>query len=135
MKNLLVLCAFLLTITVKAQEETTQFKSQTIEFIKLTGAVAAFDDAISQIGFKVSEDKKAAYTKEASATLEPLYDKIAELYMEEFTQDEIKELTAFYHTDLGKKLAKKQLSLSQKAMMFGQSWGMEISEIAQKYTE
>ena len=53
--------------------------------------------------------------------------------MAEFTQDEITELVAFYNTDLGKKLAEKQVGLSQKAMMFGQSWGMEVSAIAQKY--
>jgi hypothetical protein len=53
--------------------------------------------------------------------------------MAEFTQDEIKELVAFYHTDLGKKLAEKQLGLTQKAMGFGQTWGMEVSQIAQKH--
>ena len=49
--------------------------------------------------------------------------------MAEFTQDEIKELVAFYNTDLGKKLAEKQLSLTQKAMMFGQTWGMEVQAL------
>ncbi|MFD0990570.1 DUF2059 domain-containing protein [Mariniflexile jejuense] len=133
MKKILLIGIFLTVLTVKAQEENTVFKTETIEFIKLTGAGAAFDDAIAQIGFKVSEEKKADYTKEALATLDALYDKMAVLYMAEFTQNEIKELTAFYHTDLGKKLAKKQLSLTQKAMGFGQAWGMEVSEIAQKY--
>lgn len=133
MKKILLMCMFLTAITVKAQEENTAFKSETIEFIKLTGAGAAFDDAIAQIGYNISEEKKADYTKEALATLDALYDKIAALYMAEFTQDEIKELTSFYHTDLGKKLAKKQLSLTQKAMGYGQAWGMEVSQIAQKY--
>lgn len=36
-------------------------------------------------------------------------------------------------TDLGKKLATKQVLLAQKAMLFGQTWGMEVSQIAQKY--
>ncbi|CAH8282800.1 hypothetical protein EV196_101652 [Mariniflexile fucanivorans] len=132
MKKLLFACLFLVAIATQAQE-SSDFKTETIEFIKLTGAGAAFDGAIAQIGYSVPEANKEAYTKEAMATLDALYDKIADLYMEEFTQSEIKELVAFYHTDLGKKLATKQLSLTQKAMMFGQSWGMEVGQIAQKH--
>ena len=40
---------------------------------------------------------------------------------------------AFYKTDLGEKLANKQIELSQKAMELGQSWGMQLQAIAQKY--
>ncbi|AXP80565.1 hypothetical protein CJ739_1476 [Mariniflexile rhizosphaerae] len=134
MKKLLLVSMFLVAVVTQAQE-ASDFKTETIEFIKLTGAGAAFDNAISQIGLNVPEANKEAYTKEASATLEGLYGKIADLYMEEFTESEIKELVAFYHTDLGKKLATKQLGLTQRAMAFGQSWGMEVGQIAQKYNE
>ncbi len=130
-KALLVLLLFV-TAVIQAQD-TSEFKKETIEFIKLTGSGAAFDNAISQIGAMVSDANKEAYQKEANTTLDGLYDKLADLYMTEFTQSEIKELVAFYHTDLGKKLAEKQLSLTQKGMMLGQSWGMELQGIAQKY--
>ncbi|TGV03825.1 DUF2059 domain-containing protein [Flavivirga rizhaonensis] len=127
MKKILFVCMLMLTITVKAQENT-EFKDVTVKFIKLTGAGAAFENAIGQIGAGVSEANK-----EANKTLEPLYIKMADIYMAEFTIDEIKELVAFYKTDLGKKLSEKQLGLTQKAMIFGQSWGMEVQGIAQKY--
>jgi len=123
---------FMVAVATKAQD-TSDFKNETVEFLKLTGAGAAFENAIAQIGAGVSQENKEAYTTEAKETLVGLYDKIAELYMSEFTQDEIKELVAFYNTNLGKKLAEKQLGLTQRAMMFGQSWGMEVSAIAQKY--
>lgn len=132
MKNILLILFLFTTVAIQAQDNS-EFKKETIEFIKLTGSGAAFDDAISQIGAMVSEDKKEAYKKDANATLNGLYDKLADLYMTEFTQSEIKELVAFYHTDLGKKLAEKQLSLTQKGIMLGQSWGMELQGIAQKY--
>lgn len=132
MKKVLLVCLFMLAVTTQAQEND-DFKKETVEFIKITGATSAFENAIAQIGAGVSEENKEAYTKEANGTLVGLYDKMAELYMEEFTQEEISELVAFYNTDLGKKLAEKQLGLTQKAMMFGQSWGMEVSGIAQKY--
>jgi uncharacterized protein len=132
MKKILLVGMFMVAIATNAQD-TSDFKNETIEFLKLTGAGAAFENAIAQIGAGVSQENKEAYTNEAKGTLDGLYSKMADLYMEEFTQDEIKELVAFYNTDLGKKLAEKQLALTQKAMMFGQSWGMEVSGIAQKY--
>ncbi|XCF06537.1 DUF2059 domain-containing protein [Tamlana crocina] len=134
MKKLLLLYGFLVfAITQVQAQDHSDFKNETIEFLKLTGAGDAFVNAIDQIGVMVSADKKEAYTKEAKGTLIGIYDKIAELYMTEFTHEEIKKLTAFYNTDLGKKLAKKQLGLTQKAMAFGQTWGMEVQGIAQKY--
>jgi hypothetical protein len=132
MKKIILLCMFILALATQAQDNP-EFKKETIEFIKITGAASAFDNAIAQIGAGVSDENKEAYTKEAKATLDSLYGKMADLYMAEFTQDEIKGLVAFYNTDLGKKLAEKQLGLTQKAMMFGQSWGMEVQSIAQKY--
>jgi hypothetical protein len=134
MKKVLLVCTFVLAVStqINAQEDS-EFKKETVEFLKLTGAGAAFENAIEQIGATVSDENKAAYTKEANGTLEGLYDKMADLYMAEFTQTEIQELVTFYNTDLGKKLATKQLGLTQKAMMFGQSWGMEVQAIAQKY--
>lgn len=134
MKKVLSVCLFMVAIVTQAQEQDNlEFQKETVEFIKLTGAGAAFENAIAQIGAMVPEANKESYTKEANGTLDGLYIKMAELYMAEFTQDEIKELIAFYHTDLGKKLAEKQLGLTQKAMAFGQSWGMEVGQIAQKY--
>ncbi|MEW4922404.1 DUF2059 domain-containing protein [Algibacter sp. 2305UL17-15] len=132
MKNLVLAFVLLSAISIQAQD-TSEFKTETIEFIQLTGATKAFDEAINQIGAMVSEENKEAYTKEAKATLTGLYAKMSELYMAEFTRDEIQELVKFYKTDLGKKLAGKQLSLAQKGMMMGQSWGMEVQGIAQKY--
>lgn len=132
MKKILLVCMLMVVFATQAQDNI-DFKSETVEFLKITGAGAAFENAIAQIGAGVSEENKEAYTQEANGTLIGLYDKMADLYMAEFSQDEIRELIAFYNTDLGKKLAEKQLGLTQKAMSFGQSWGMEVSAIAQKY--
>jgi hypothetical protein len=133
MKKALLFLLIVAFATQSQSQDNSKFQKETVEFIKLTGAGSAFENAISQIGAMVPETNKAAFIAEASQTLDPLYVKMAQLYMAEFTQEEIKELVAFYHTDLGKKLATKQLSLTQKAMSFGQSWGMEVQAIAQKH--
>lgn len=134
MKKVLFVCLIMLAfVTNSNAQDASEFKTKTIEFIKLTGAATTFDNAIMQLGAMVSEENKEAYFKEANETLVGLYDKMAELYMSEFTQPEIDELIKFYHTDLGKKLADKQLKLTQRAMAFGQSWGIEVQGIAAKY--
>ncbi|WP_298901079.1 DUF2059 domain-containing protein [uncultured Psychroserpens sp.] len=133
MKKLIYLIAFVCTFSIQAQDHS-EFKTQTIEFIKLTGTTDMFNNAISQIGAMVPTDKKEAYTKEANGTLDGLYSKLADVYMKEFSKEEIQGLVAFYNSDLGKKLASKQTELTQAGMSIGQSWGMELSQIAQKYT-
>ncbi|KJD34128.1 hypothetical protein PK35_05210 [Tamlana nanhaiensis] len=134
MKKSFLICLFVLGLTTQIQaQDDAAFKVETIEFLKLTGAGDAFVKAIDQIGVAVPEANKEAYKQEAMGTIDGLYGKMAELYMAEFTQDEIKELVTFYNTDLGKKLAHKQLDLTQKAMAFGQTWGMEVHAISQKH--
>ncbi|RKR14750.1 uncharacterized protein DUF2059 [Maribacter vaceletii] len=134
MKKVVLGLILFLAVTVQAQEKSAlQTKSE--ELIKLTGAGKAFEDAIMQIGAGVGADKKEAYKKEAEGTLVEIYDQLGALYAEEFTEEEIDSLISFYHTDLGKKLSVKQLLISQKAMMVGQTWGMKVSGIAQKYAQ
>jgi len=133
MKKVILLGAFVIAFAVQAQDNTV-FKNDAIELIKITGVDAAFEDAIAQIGVKVTDEKKEAYVKEAKGTLGVLYSSMANLYMKEFTHPEIKELLVFYSTDLGKKLSLKQTVIGQKSISIGQHWGFDVQGIAQKYS-
>ena len=133
MKKVILLVAFVIAFAVQAQDNAV-FKNDAIELIKITGVDAAFEDAITQIGVKVADEKKEAYVKEAKGTLGVLYSSMANLYMKEFTHAEIKELIAFYSTDLGKKLSLKQSVIGQKSISIGQHWGFDVQGIAQKYS-
>ena len=110
------------------------FTADTKKLMKIT-SVSAFADIISQMGATVSSDKKEAFTKEANLTLDGLMDKMAAVYMEEFTHDEVKEILAFYTTPTGKKMAEKSMVISQKGITIGQAWGIELQGIASKYVE
>ncbi|MBO6605414.1 DUF2059 domain-containing protein [Psychroserpens sp.] len=133
MKKILLVLTLVFSVSLNAQD-TSDFKSKTINFIKLTGSAQMFDDAISQIGMMVPEDKKEAYTKEAQGTLDDLYSELAKVYMKEFTEAEINELIGFYNSEIGQKLASKQTEITQSGMAIGQNWGMSLSQIAQKYS-
>ncbi len=88
---------------------------------------------IKQFKNFVSEDKQKAFTEEITITLPSLYSKIAKIYMEEFTHNEIKEMLKFYETPVGKKMASKSGVLAEKGMKAGQEWGMSLQEILKKY--
>lgn len=148
MKKLLFAIAFLYTLTIQAQDNQNsqtqtikllklykqEFKAKTIEFLKLSGATGAFHDVIAQAGEIIPESKRAAYAKEAKGTLNALYGNLADVYMQEFTQEDIAQLIAFYNTDLGKKLASQLTLLTYSGMRIGQTWGIKLGIIARKYT-
>ena len=59
MKKIALICLLMASFSFQMQaQDNSDFKKETIEFIKITGAASAFENAISQIGTMVSEDKK-----------------------------------------------------------------------------
>ena len=61
---------------------------------------------------------------------------MAKLYTDEFSEEELKKITAFYRTEIGKKMVSKQTVILQKSMMLGQqsvqSHLPELQEAIQK---
>jgi hypothetical protein len=52
---------------------------------------------------------------------EALREDYIKIYMEEFTEKELKEMMSFFRTDTGKKMASKQTILMMKGAQLGQS--------------
>ncbi len=67
--------------------------------------------------------------------------KITELYVQEFTEGELRDMIAFYQTPTGKKMLQKLPSVMQKSMQIGQEYfqskgeqlNARIMQIVQKY--
>lgn len=80
---------------------------------------------IKQASDNVPDEKKAKFNEIMGAFMnkymnwELLKDQMAALYAQEFTEKELKDLTAFYLSPLGKKLNKKQPLLFQKGADMG----------------
>ncbi|NOU07310.1 MAG: DUF2059 domain-containing protein [Hyphomicrobiaceae bacterium] len=53
-------------------------------------------------------------------------DMTAPHYAEAFTVAEIKQITAFYKSEIGKKLVQEQPAIMQKSMVQGMQWGQRI---------
>jgi len=90
-----------------------QFESMTQKMITASSA-------------QMPEQQRASFIKVMEAfmlkyyTWDKLKDSFCKIYAEEFTEDELTQLTAFYNTPLGKKASSKISSLMQKGMVIGQ---------------
>jgi hypothetical protein len=75
---------------------------------------------------QVPDDKKVAFKKVMNTfmakyfTWDLLKDKMAAVYANEFTEEELKQITVFYNSPVGQKVGQKLPSLTQRAMMIGQ---------------
>lgn len=66
----------------------------------------------------LEETLRTFFRKHMSA--ESMKEDMIKLYVEEFTEPELKEITAFYGTDLGKKVISRVPALMQKGAEMGQ---------------
>lgn len=64
----------------------------------------------------------------AEMNMDELMDLMVPIYDKYYTQEEIKGLTEFYQTELGKKTISVMPSLMQESMVAGQQWGMKLGQ-------
>jgi hypothetical protein len=112
------------------------------ELIAATGATAMFNPLIAG----VVEQAKALYLQQNPALakdlneiadkmrkdLQPrfveLRDEISKLYATHFTEQELKNILAFYQSPTGKKMLVQQPIVIDASMSFAQSWANKLSE-------
>lgn len=111
------------------------FKQDAIKVIEKSGAGSQFEMVLDQIKTMIPEEKHEELTKDFKATLPNLYSKIADVYMEEFTHEDIKKMLAFYESEIGKKLSSKQDVLFEKSMAAGEQWGLDLQMLMMKYMD
>lgn len=134
MKKLVVTFAFVLATQIGFAQDAA-FKSDVKKVIEMTGATAQIDVAKKQILAMIPEAKQAAFLKDFEATMPSYFDKIADVYMKEYTHADIKEMIKFYESPIGKKITAKAGVLTEKTMEAGQAWGTELQAIMMKYMQ
>jgi hypothetical protein len=134
MKKLLVAVAFAFVTHVGfAQDEA--FKKDVLRVIEMSGATNQMKSAKNQILQMVPKEKQAAFIIEFDATLPSLYDKMATIYMEEYSKEDIKAMIAFYESPVGKKINEKSGVILEKSQAAGQEWGQGLQTMMMKYAQ
>lgn len=133
MKKIVVAFALLLTAQLSFAQDG--FKEDMKKFLEVSGQKRTFEILTKDLVNNVPEDKKQEFQSELNKSLDGLMDKMAEVYMEEFTQDETKELIRLYETPIGKKLSEKTDVLYEKGQNVGQEWGIGLQGLMMKYMQ
>lgn len=62
----------------------------------------------------------------ARAGADQFVGRLATVYVELFTEEELRQILAFHESPIGQRLIDRQSELTSKSMKLGQQWGMEL---------
>ena len=136
MKKLLVVAAFAF-VSFAGQSQTTDeaFKKDVLKVIEGSGSTSQMTSALSQIMKMIPSDKQEAFKAEFNAMLPSLNDKMAVIYMETYSKEDIKAMLAFYESPIGKKIKEKSGILTEKSMAASQEWAKDLQPLMMKYIQ
>ena len=134
MKKAFFTLLFIAVSLTAVSQENESFQAKAVHLIKMTSG-QQFDIMADPLIKMVPEANQEAFKKDLKASMETLYTKMATVYMETFTEDEIDSILAFYDTPVGKKMVATTPEVTKKAMEIGQAWGMELQPLMAKYAK
>ena len=126
-----------------AQQPAPAAMASAKELITITGTTTLFSPLIAG----VVEQAKVLYLQQnpalakdlneiatqIRADLQPrfseLTEEVARLYAANFTEQELKDILAFYKTTAGKKLLTEQPKIVDNSMKFAQDWANKLSDL------
>lgn len=132
MKKMLFACLFLAFSLTAVSQETKSFEDKAIHLIRMTSG-QQFNVMADPLVKMVPEANQEAFKNELKESMESLYSKMAVVYMETYTEEEIDKILEFYNTPVGKKMVSTTPEVTKKAMEIGQVWGMELQPLLTKY--
>ena len=133
MKKVFLIFAVIFIASIATAQDS--FKADALKVIEISGAAGPMQMAKEQIMQNIPEAKKTEFSKEFDASLPSLYEKLAVIYMETYTQDEIKEMLKFYNSSIGKKISSSTGELYKKSTAAGQEWGAGLQGMMMKYMQ
>ena len=112
------------------------------ELIKITGASTLFNPLIAGVieqakllflqqnpGLTKDLNEVAAKLRvEYAPRLSDLTNHVARLYVQRFSESELKQLLVFYQSPLGKKLLAQQPQIVDSSMKYAQDWANKLSD-------
>ena len=134
MKKLLFAVAFVLVSQLGlAQDKPT--KEDVAAVIEKSGASGQMNAAKKQVLAMIPKDKQAAFVVEFDVLLKKVNDSTVEIYMQEYSKEDIKAMLAFYNSPVGKKMADKAEIIAQKSQESMACLQGEIQALMMKYMQ
>ena len=80
----------------------------------------ALANDLNEIAAKIRTDLQPRFSE--------ITDEVAKIYATNFTEQELKDILAFYQTPAGKKLLVEQAKVIETSMSFAQNWANKLSD-------
>lgn len=130
-KLILVLFTWSFITAASAQEDSA--KSHAKQLLEVTGVVKVSIQMMNTMFDYYKKNFPAApddFWETLSKEIKPeeMLDLIIPLYTKYYTDEELKQLLAFYKTPVGKKVIETLPLLTQESVAIGQEWGKRIGE-------
>ncbi len=135
MKKLLIAAAFVAAVYSANAQSQDAFRKDVVQYLQMSKSMKAFDDMTKDMYKNVPLAKQADFKKELAVIMTSLENKIINIYMEEFTPEDMKAVLGFYNSPAGQKLLAKTDVLYTKGQSVGQLWGQEIQALMTKYAQ
>lgn len=134
MKKIIFICLLFVGVTGFSQETTSDFEAKTIELIELSSG-PQFEVMLQPLFKMVPAENQEAFKAEVRESLKGLYEDIAVIYMESYTEEDVDAILEFYHSPVGQKMLAETPKIMEKSMQLGQEWGMQLQPLIAKYSK
>jgi hypothetical protein len=134
MKKLLFAVVFTLVSQLGfAQDKAT--KEDVAAVIEKSGASGQMNSAKKQVLSMIPQDKQAAFVVEFDLLMKKVNDATVEIYMQEYSKEDIKAMLTFYNSPVGKKMAEKAEGIATKSQESMAGLQGEIQALLMKYMQ
>jgi uncharacterized protein len=134
MKKLLFTVVFALVYQLGFAQDKAS-KEEVAAVIEKSGASGQMNSAKKQVLSMIPKDKQAAFVVEFDLLLKKVNDATVEIYMKEYSKEDIKAMLDFYNSPVGKKMADKAEIIATKSQESMASLQGEIQALLMKYAQ
>jgi hypothetical protein len=131
LRTAIITALFLSSLSLSAQDSTKVKHIR--QLMELTGMAKLGSQMMTNIVSTYKQNYPAAtsefwdaFMKEAD--MSQLFEKVIPVYEQNFTDDDIQQLIAFYQSPVGKKMIDKMPVIMQQSMQIGSEWGKQLSD-------
>ncbi|WP_284652896.1 DUF2059 domain-containing protein [Flavobacterium terrisoli] len=110
-------------------------REDVLQVIERSGASGQMSAAKKQVLTMIPQEKQAAFIIEFDAILKKANEATVDVYMQEYTKEDIKAMLAFYNSPVGKKMTAKAEVIAQKSQESMMSLQGEIQAMMMKYMQ
>jgi hypothetical protein len=141
MKKICILFSLiLLTSAVSFGQASSTYKETLKKMMEVSGSQATYKAAVTQMMSMFKQQKSGVpevFWEEFEVMAnkmagEDLLNMLLPIYQKHLSENDVKNIIAFYQTPSGKTFAEKTPLIMQESMAAGQQWGMKIGEELQK---